>query len=329
MKPIRNSKKADYLNQNASSGTKNLKVAGGATKKYEFNDTNEAVFVNAVRVVVPAGEVESKTEKHPLNPRIKEALTLDSVQELYAEILENGVTTEGVAVKDKETGNYLLLDSSRRRFCAIKADKDLPLWVLESVTTAQALFLINSSQSFKKWSWREVGLNYLRAAEVERISKEDTEAIAKLIGVSKETVRKKVQAALVHQELINAFPDSEGIPSTFYAKLSKIEKELSKRSVSVSDFIKNAMKGIKFKPDSDMNFKQVAILTLFETCIAKAPKKKNSPTTDDLAKFTDKNKYARKKVSANGDVSFELRRMTGSVVADIEKYIKSRLSEEE
>lgn len=329
MKPIRNSKKADYLNPNASSGTKNLKVAGGATKKYEFNDTSETVFVNAVRVVVPASEVESKTEKHPLNPRIKEALTLDSVQELYSEILKNGVTTEGVAVKDKETGNYLLLDSSRRRFCAINANKDLPLWVLDSVTTAQALFLINSSQSFKKWSWREVGLGYIKAAEVEGVSAGDYEAIANIISVSKETVRKKIQAAMVHQALISTFPDSEGIPSSFYAKLSKIEKALSKRSTSVIDFTKKSLNDLKLDAEIDISDKQAAILNHFETCVAKAPKKKNSPTTDDLAKFSDKNKYARKKVSANGDVSFELRRMTGSVVSDIEKYIKNRLSEEE
>ncbi|MFA1567123.1 chromosome partitioning protein ParB, partial [Vibrio kanaloae 5S-149] len=84
----------------------------------------------AERVIVKADELEVKTAIHPLNPRRQESLTLDSVRDIFSSIQEEGVHTEGVATKD-EHGVYQLLDSSRRRFTCVLAQKDLPLWVIE------------------------------------------------------------------------------------------------------------------------------------------------------------------------------------------------------
>ena len=326
MKTPRNSEKGDYLKPNTSSGLKKLKQAGGSTKTFPFAD---GVMVKATYVVIQSGDVESKTKSHTLNPRNQDALTLDAVRDIYPSILNDGISQEGIAIKDRETGRYLLLDSSRRRFCAIKANKDLPLWVLESLTTAQAISLIKKTQDVKKWSWREEGRSFLMVANEHNISEDSYEEIGNIVDLSKETIRKKIQAAKIHADLIQIFPDSEGLPTKFYSKLAKIERVLINTNQVVSEFISGAMKTIKVLDTTDIEAKQVSILTHLEECLAKPKLKGLHSRKENLSTFDDVNKSAKIHVSPNGqNVKFEFKRMKKSVVADIEKYIKSRLKDE-
>ncbi len=52
------------------------------------------------------------------------------------------------------------------------------------------------------------------------------EELASYLNIGIESIRKRIQAAKISKELIRIFPDSEGIPNTYYSKLARIEKPL-------------------------------------------------------------------------------------------------------
>ncbi|WP_070962853.1 ParB family protein [Vibrio sonorensis] len=283
----------------------------------------------ARHVVVPASEVETTTVAHHLNLRDQESLTLDAVRDIYSEVLEEGVKQEGVAYFNKETGLYELFDASRRRFCAIHAETDLPLWVLDELPSAKdILAYVQLTQKVKLFSWREVGTKYLKFAKENAIDASDLERLAEEFGVSTETIRKKVNAALLNQQLIESFPDCQGIPTTYYMKLGRVERNLSKLGRSVGEFVTQEIAAFETN-SSDVELIQADLLAHYETKINEllAVKPKSTPVTQDLAQFSEKNTYARLKVSADGrKTTLEFARMPKEVISDIEEYVRIRLA---
>ncbi|MFA0173425.1 hypothetical protein AB4424_25925, partial [Vibrio splendidus] len=73
------------------------------------------------------------------------------------------------------------------------------------------------------------------------ISSDDLVQIGKEFGVSIVTIRKKLNAAKLNKALIESFPDCEGIPTTFYTRLGKIERTLAKTKLSVETFVENEL----------------------------------------------------------------------------------------
>lgn len=277
----------------------------------------------AERVVVQADELTHKTAIHPLNPRSQESLTLDSVRDILPTIQEEGVHTEGVAIKD-EQGTYQLLDSSRRRFTCVHAQKDLPLWVIEdNVGQPDLIAFIQTTQSVKRLSYRELGSDYQGMMDEQQFNKIDQ--LAEYLNIGRETCRKRFAAAAIDQRLISIFPDCEGIPNGYYAKIAKVEKHLTKEGVTTSRFIKSLK--VKLDDFESVEDKQKHVLTLMEAQIAKGTEKV-SWDTQALASFDDKNKYA--KVSRSSDkrgLKIELSRLPAELYDEIVAFVEQKVSD--
>ncbi|EHA1127109.1 hypothetical protein BOO92_13875 [Vibrio navarrensis] len=286
--------------------------------------------LTAERVVIRAQDVARLTQKHPLNLRNQEALSLDAVRDIYPSIKEEGVNVEGVAVLDRELNIYLLLDSSRRRYCAIAAEKDLPLWVLSEPTPAQIMQIIKDSQKVKRWSYREEGKYFLSVKMENGFAK--NEELASYLGIGIETVRKKVQAAEIADELVKVFPDQEGVPNTFYAKLAKIEKLLQRNSYDVTSFVnelKHEIDRVTCIDSLSIEKKQKLLLdVLVSQATTKFSTAKAEWATETLAQFDDEKKYARRISSPDGNVvRFEFARLERGIIKEIEDFIASKLAQ--
>ncbi|WP_305812869.1 hypothetical protein [Photobacterium leiognathi] len=112
-----------------------------------------------------------------------------------------GVHTEGVAAKNNN-GIYELLDSSRRRFCCIHLEQELPLWVIDDVIDDSAdlvSFITTTHVSVKRLSYRELGSCYSALMSVNGFTKLDELAEHLLIG--RETCRKRYVAASIRSKI--------------------------------------------------------------------------------------------------------------------------------
>ncbi|MGF1907428.1 ParB family protein [Aliivibrio salmonicida] len=278
--------------------------------------------VNAIRIVVPANELNNKTAIHKLNPRRQDSLTLDSVRDILISIEQEGVHTEGVATKNDQ-GIYELLDSSRRRFSCLHAQKELPLWVIEeSIDDADLIAFIQTTQSVKRLSYRELGADYEVLMKEGGFIKIDE--LAEYLSLGRETCRKRYVAASIDHALISVFPDCEGIPNGYYAKLAKIEKQLSKEKTSVTKFILS-LKLNEVEEEASVEDKQKAILNIMETKLKKSTDKVTWDTTT-LADFDDKNTYAKVlKSSDNRGLKIELSRLPSELYDDIIKYVSDKV----
>lgn len=317
--------------RNAKTG--NLSISSGLslgankelTKTIKFGKRN----YKARHVVIPANEVEHKTKAHHLNTRSQDSLTEDALKDIYLETLNDGIKQEGLAYYNKELDRYELLDGSRRRACAVRANVSLPLWVLdEQPSDMDIIDYIDLTQKVRLMSWREVGARYINYAEENKIDKNDFDRLAEAFNVSSVTIRKKINAAMLNEELINSFPDCQGIPTTFYAKLGKLERLLNKHARDVAEFVAEAK--ATFETDStDIGDVQADLLKHYETkADILGEHKKPTATKSDLTTFSDKNTYARMTVSADGrKTTLEFSRLPKDVLADIEEYVRQKVSE--
>ncbi|PSW25694.1 chromosome partitioning protein ParB [Photobacterium phosphoreum] len=305
---------------NQGNNLSKLQKNEGIKKTFSFASGRK---VSATRIVVAANELKNKTVIHKLNPRRQDSLTLDSVRDILISIEQEGVHTEGVATKNVQ-GLYELLDSSRRRYSCLHAQKELPLWVIEeSIDDADLIAFIQTTQSVKRLSYRELGADYETLMKEGAFTKIDE--LAEYLSVGRETCRKRYVAASINQALISVFPDCEGIPNGYYAKLAKIEKQLSKENTSVTKFI-SSLKFNDAEEETSVEDKQKAILNLMEVKLKK-PTDKVTWNTTTLADFDDKNTYAKVlKSSDNRGLKIELSRLPSELYDDIIKYVSDKVN---
>ena len=305
---------------NQGNNLSKLQKNEGIKKTFSFASGRK---VSATRIVVTANELKNKTVIHKLNPRRQDSLTLDSVRDILISIEQEGVHTEGVATKNVQ-GIYELLDSSRRRYSCLHAQKELPLWVIEeSIDDADLIAFIQTTQSVKRLSYRELGADYETLMKEGAFTKIDE--LAEYLSVGRETCRKRYVAASINQALISVFPDCEGIPNGYYAKLAKIEKQLSKENTSVTKFI-SSLKFNDAEEETSVEDKQKAILNLMEVKLKK-PTDKVTWNTTTLADFDDKNTYAKVlKSSDSRGLKIELSRLPSELYDDIIKYVSDKVN---
>ena len=305
---------------NQGNNLSKLQKNEGIKKTFSFASGRK---VSATRIVVAANELKNKTVIHKLNPRRQDSLTLDSVRDILISIEQEGVHTEGVATKNVQ-GIYELLDSSRRRYSCLHAQKELPLWVIEeSIDDADLIAFIQTTQSVKRLSYRELGADYETLMKEGAFTKIDE--LAEYLSVGRETCRKRYVAASINQALISVFPDCEGIPNGYYAKLAKIEKQLSKENTSVTKFI-SSLKFNDAEEETSVEDKQKTILNLMEVKLKK-PTDKVTWNTTTLADFDDKNTYAKVlKSSDSRGLKIELSRLPSELYDDIIKYVSDKVN---
>jgi ParB family chromosome partitioning protein len=204
----------------------------------------------------------------------------------------------------------------------VHAKKDLPLWIIEGeVEQADLVAFIQTTQSVKRLSYRELGADYQSIMQDKSFTKIDE--LAEYLGIGRETCRKRFAAASIDQRLIEIFPDCEGIPNGYYAKLAKVEKHLTKEGITTARFISS----LKLKLDAAANVedKQKQVLKQIEGKILKG-NTKVTWETKSLAEFDDKNQYA--KVSRSSDkrgLKIELSRLPADVYDEIVRFISDKV----
>ncbi|EGH2839277.1 peptide transporter [Salmonella enterica] len=283
--------------------------------------------LEAEHILVPAERVKLETAVHPMNPRNQEALTLNAVRDILEQIQARGVDTEGVAVK--RNGVYLLIEGSRRRFCCIHLAKDLPLWVLPDELSPEDInSIITAAQTSRRFSYREVGFQYLQKMEEHGFV--TNEELANFLGISHVSVSKRVQAAKIDNSLIALFPDYEGIPNSYYNRLSRLQKYIEKNLYSLEEVVESVREETKSLDVTDISEAQKSVIDKITKVVERLDI--NPPSkgwdTRELALFDNKDKYARVSKNASGrKIRFEFNRMNSELIAEIEEFIKLKLKE--
>lgn len=288
-------------------------------------------LITAKRVVIPASDIESETEVHPLNPRNQEALNNDAVRDILQSIIDNGVNQEGIAVRCANTGKLLLLDASRRRYSCIVGGVDLPLWVIEPTSDENLLKIINDSQEVKRWSYPEHATYLLKIAERKNLPSDLPIAeLAKELGMGRESLRKRLEANSIDNELRKVFIDFEGIPNSYYSELAKIQKKLIKNNVTISQFIENVKNQIPDFNGSDLDVCEHQKITLNEMkLLASSTQEKPKWVTSKLSDFENKKAYAKVSKSPDGNaVKYEFSRIGAAKLKKIDEFIESVFNEE-
>lgn len=308
------------------SGLAGLKSAPRLKKLFTLHN---GIKLEAEHVIVPAERVEQETAVHPLNPRNQEALSLNAVRDILEQIKARGVDIEGVAVK--RNGIYLLIEGSRRRFCCIQAAKELPLWVLPDELSAEDIkSIITAAQTSRRFSYREVGFQYIQLMQENGFTKNDELAI--FLGISHVSVFKRVQAARIDSSLIALFPDYEGIPNSFYSRLFRLQKFVENNNFSLADVVGQVRKGIDSEDIDDVAEAQKRVMEKITVAVEQLDDKPSSKgwDTHDLASFDNKDKYARISKNASGrKTRFEFNRISNELLAEFEAFITEKLSTEE
>ncbi|EJV0278490.1 TPA: ParB family protein [Vibrio parahaemolyticus] len=313
--------KGNVTNGKSSSGVGSLLV-----KKHYLNGA-----LKAKREIVRGKDIESKTSIHYLNPRNQEALTLEAVSDIYSSIKDNGVSTEGIAIE--KDSKYYVLDASRRRFCCIESNQDLPLWVIEGEPTdAQLLKIINDSQEVKKWSYPEHGEYLLKIAKIKSLDVKSMkiDELSNELGIGRESLRKRLESLDIDISLRTIFVDYEGIPNSYYGELAKLQRNLVKANMDVSSEIE------KFKTTlandvvegsvSERQRKTLDMLKIFVNELTKVSSR-SSWVTSSLGHFENKRTSVKRKVNDNTRKTvYEFTRLPKELQAEIDMLIEEKLS---
>ncbi|MCD9134324.1 ParB family protein, partial [Escherichia coli] len=217
------------------------------------------------------------------------------------------------------------------RFCCIQAAKELPLWVLPDELSAEDIkSIITAAQTSRRFSYREVGFQYLQLMQENGFTKNDELAI--FLGISHVSVFKRVQAARIDSSLIALFPDYEGIPNSFYSRLSRLQKFVENNNFSLADVVGQVRKGMDSEDIDDVAEAQKRVMEKITVAVEQLDDKPSSKgwDTHDLASFDNKDKYARISKNASGrKTRFEFNRISNELLAEFEAFITEKLSTEE
>lgn len=71
------------------------------------------------------------------------------------------------------------------------------------------------------------------------------EELAAYLGISHVSVAKRIQAARIDETLISLFPDYEGIPNSYYSRLSRLQKYVQKNLFPLDEVIDNVKEETK------------------------------------------------------------------------------------
>ncbi len=323
-------------------GTKKKKVVGNTVEPdvRTFKLPGNKI-VKAKRVVVPFSDFQnyelgnldsSAVHIHKLNPRAQERLDRDALSDILPFVETSGVTFEGIAEEDN--GKYLLLDSSRRFACARIVGCDLPLFVFDkadNLNKEQAKYIAELCRTSRPLSYREEGMLLLSELtennEIDTIEKVMAEFRYK--ESQKKTVERYIDAAMISENLINLFPDPEGIPNDFYAKLKSFSKSFAKKhdikpeknetqwqffkrlNIDLDDFVSKSNIEVNFEELDDIKAKHTAVFREIEDLFDEP--KDIKPTWSEPEYLHQKSKYNYVNVSRhkNGrDLRINAKRLT-------------------
>lgn len=300
---------------------------GQRTNNLPSLSTKELIFksgakVIATRVVIKANEIENKTVIHHLNIRNQTNLTAESLRDILPSIKLSGVHTEGFAIE--KDGKFSIIESSRRRMACILSNKDLPLYVFKAddISDNDLTAFIESTFTQKKLSYREIGAVYPTLMEKNNWS---AIQLAEQLNIGRETCRKRLVAASINQNLIDVFPDPEGIPNSFYSKLVKVEKYLKTNNISMSQFIKQLM--LLDIDSSEIDEIQQSVMKRMLEIIQ--TKQVSKWIINDIQIFSEKDKYAKiHETDDHKKLTIELSGLNDDLYKEVIKFVNDKIKHE-
>jgi ParB family chromosome partitioning protein len=300
---------------------------GQRTNNLPSLSTKELAFksgakVTATRIVIKANEIEDKTVIHHLNIRNQTNLTAESLRDILPSIRASGVHTEGFAIESD--GKFSILESSRRRMACVLSNQDLPLYVFKAdeISDDDLTAFIESTFTQKKLSYREIGAVYPALMEKNNWS---AIQLAEQLNIGRETCRKRLVAASINQNLIDVFPDPEGIPNSFYSKLVKVEKYLNTNNISISKFIKQ-LSLLDIDSSEIDDIQQLVMRIMLESI---QTKKVSRWLINDIKIFSEKDKYAKiHETDDNKKLTIELSGLNDGLYKEVIKFVNDKINHE-
>ncbi|ENE8568895.1 ParB/RepB/Spo0J family partition protein [Salmonella enterica] len=271
-------------------------------------------------VCVPASEVSSMTfVNQDINGRDQSALTKESLKEIINTIRSHQFFP-CIGVRNGE--QIEIIDGSRRRAAAIHVHSALDVMVTsDNLSAEEARHLAKEIQTAKEHNIREIGLRLLTLKELGMSQKD----IAQSEGLSPAKVTRALQAASVPQELISLFPVQSELSFTDYKTLADIDRNLVDKKISYQSLISNISEPLDLIVSDDHiveDERKNGILKIIQkgSLLLLNPPLKDKATIIPLWDFSEKDKYARKKVKGR-HFSYEFSRLTKEVQQELDQAI--------
>ncbi|MFC0226487.1 ParB family protein [Serratia aquatilis] len=273
---------------------------------------------------IAAEEVAAKTsvaEDH--NGRDQAALTEQSLKD----IIRTLSFQQFYPVIGMRRGDIIeILDGSRRRASAIFCEVGLDVLVTEDeLTPAEARQLAKDIQTSREHSLREIGMRLAAMKSAGLTQKE----IAKSERLSQARVTRALQAASVSGDLMALFPVQNELSFTDFKILLETQKQLNRQERSVAELVKNiepVVQQLKGRADlaEDEVKKNILLEIKREAIILGKKPPKDKPVITPLWAFSDKNRFARKKVSGRV-FSYEFSRLPTHIQGELDRVISEVL----
>ncbi len=296
-----------------------------AAETTQYFTLNSGRRVKFTLEVIPASEVEKKTfVRQETNGRDQSALTKESLKDILRTIKFNQFFA-CIGVRNGE--QIEILDGSRRRASAIHAGTGLNVMVTsDQLSTEEARLLAKDIQTAKEHNIREIGLR-LMILKNSGLNQKD---IALSEGLSQAKVTRALQAASVSQEIISLFPVQSELSFTDYKLLMEIDSNLSEKGISflsLNDEISNSLHQIISDDERPEDVKKADILKLIQRASLSLinPPSKDKSVITQLLNFSDKDKFARKRVKGR-NFSYEFSRLSKEVQHELDQAINEVLA---
>ncbi|WP_058914469.1 ParB family protein [Entomohabitans teleogrylli] len=270
---------------------------------------------------VPAEEVEDKTfVVQEINGREQASLTPESLKDITRTFpFQQFFPAIGVRVDDR----IEILDGSRRRLSAILCHRPLDVLVSDTPVSADdARRLAKDIQTAREHNLREIGMRLMVLRDAGMNQKD----IAQDQGLSAAKVTRALQAASVPASLLAAFPVQSELNYPDYKALLLIAESLQEQDVRPQDMVSQVTSQIEDICDdnqlTDEEIKDRILACLKKT--AAHQKTKERFVTKALWKFTDKDRFARKKTRGRS-FSYEFNRLSSELQQELDRVIEMTL----
>lgn len=230
------------------------------------------------------------------NGRDQTALTRESLKDIMRTLpLQQFYPVIGV----RNNGLIEVLDGSRRRAAAILCGVGLDVMITDDkLNSNEARQLSKDIQTSVEHNIREIGMRLITMKSSGLTQKE----IAKAENISQAKVTRAIQAAKVSAELLSLFPNHNELLFPDFKALLSVEQSLKAQGISVADFVSdNALELSKIRDSISLAGDEVKKSILEEikskTIDITEAMTKEKNTIIPLLRFSDKNRFARKKSS--------------------------------
>ncbi|WP_422452148.1 ParB family protein [Endozoicomonas sp. ALC066] len=283
-------------------------------------------------VHVAADDLEDQTfVNQSTNYRDQEMLTMESVSQIR-ETIKTHQWFPAIGIYNRE-GLIEVLDGSRRRYSALLEHVGLDMLVADEdsgLTEADAKSISLQIQTAREHSIRDLGMRLLPLWNAVGGELKQAE-IARQENLSIAKVGRALTAARVPSDLVKLFPDPNELSHPDYKKLLKVSEQLELKKIELSDLVTtiSALRDIKLEECGDAlksdETKETILDMIQDRCdlLIKRPLPKKV-TVSKLLEFTEKDKFARKRVKGS-QFFYEFSRLGRDVQKDIDAAINAVL----